>query len=38
VTIHLDARRIDSKETAEQWLVEVDAIRTSRAALKDPNK
>jgi hypothetical protein len=38
VTILLDGRRIDSKEAAEQWLVEVDAIRTSRAALNDPNK
>jgi hypothetical protein len=38
VTILLDGRRIDSKEAAEQWLAEVDAIRTSRAALNDPNK
>jgi hypothetical protein len=32
VTILLDGRRIDSKEAAERWLVEIDAIRTSRAA------
>jgi hypothetical protein len=38
VTILLDGRRIDSKEAAEQWLAEVDAIRTSRAALNDPDK
>lgn len=38
VTTLLDGRRIDSKEAAEQWLVEVDAIRTSRAALNDPDK
>ncbi len=32
VTILLDGRRIDSKEAAERWLGEIDAIRTSRAA------
>ena len=38
VTILLDGRRIDSKEAAELWLAEVDAIRTSRAALNDAKK
>jgi hypothetical protein len=36
VTNLLDGRRIDSKDAAEQWLVEVEAIRMSRAALKGP--
>jgi hypothetical protein len=37
VTILLDGRRIDSKEAAEKWLLEVDAIRTARTALSEPN-
>ena len=32
VTILPDGRRMDSKEGAEKWLVEVDAIRATRAA------
>jgi len=37
-TILVDGRRIDSKEAAEQWLLEVDALRASRAALGDSDK
>ena len=38
VTILVDGRRIDSKEAAEQWLLEVDTLRASRAALSDSDK
>ena len=32
VTILPEGRRMDSKEGAEKWLVEVDAIRATRVA------
>ena len=38
VTILVDGRRIDSKEAVEQWLLEVDTLRASRAALGDSDK
>ena len=38
VTILVDGRRIDSKEAVEQWLLEVDTLRASRAALSDSDK
>lgn len=33
VTILPDGRRLDSKEAVESWLIEVDVIRKSQAAV-----
>jgi hypothetical protein len=35
VTVLLDGRRLDSRESVEAWLTEVDAIRLLEAATYD---
>ena len=35
VTVLLDGRRLDSRESIEAWLTEVDAIRVLEAATHD---
>jgi hypothetical protein len=35
VTVLLDGRRLDSRESVEAWLTEVDAIRVLEAATTD---
>ncbi len=35
VTVLLDGRRLDSRESVEAWLAEVDAIRVREAATDD---
>jgi hypothetical protein len=35
VTVLLDGRRLDSRESVEAWLTEVDAIRVLEAATHD---
>ena len=35
VTVLLDGRRLDSRESIEAWLTEVDAIRALEAATHD---
>ena len=35
VTVLLDGRRLDSRESIEAWLTEVDAIRVREAATHD---
>jgi hypothetical protein len=35
VTVLLDGRRLDSRETVEAWLKEVEAIRVLEAATRD---
>jgi hypothetical protein len=35
VTVLLDGRRLDSRESVEAWLQEVEAIRVLEAATRD---
>jgi hypothetical protein len=38
VTILLDGRRLDSKESVEAWLKEVEALRVLEAATHDASR
>jgi hypothetical protein len=38
VTVLLDGRRLDSRESVESWLRELEALRRLEAATDDANK
>jgi len=38
VTVLLDGRRLDSRESVEAWLRELEALRVLQAAIHDANQ